>query len=73
MVDTLPDNVELLENTQLNEWSKSSDRVLCKFNNYKIITKKIIFCTNGFLKSLGIKNNYNFPFNFNCKHDKTIK
>jgi glycine/D-amino acid oxidase-like deaminating enzyme len=61
MVDTLPINVELLENSQLNEWSKNSDTVICKFNNYQIITKKIIFCTNGFLKSLGIKNNYNFP------------
>ena len=61
MVDTLPYNVELLENTQLNEWSKKSDTIVCKFNNHKIITKKIIFCTNGFLKSLGIKNNYNFP------------
>ena len=61
MVDTLPDNVELLENTQLNQWSKNSDIVICKFNNHKIITKKIIFCTNGFLKSLGIKDNYNFP------------
>ena len=61
MVDTLPNDVELLENTQLNEWSKKSDTIVCKFNNHKIITKKIIFCTNGFLKSLGIKNNYNFP------------
>ena len=57
----LPDNVELLENSQLNDWSKNNDTIICKFNNHKIITKKIIFCTNGFLKSLGIKNNYNFP------------
>ena len=61
MVDILPDNIELLENSQLNEWSKNNDAIICKFNNHKIITKKIIFCTNGFLKSLGIKNNYNFP------------
>ena len=61
MVDILPDNVELLENTQLNEWSKNIDTIICKFNNHKIITKKIIFCTNVFLKSLGIKKNYNFP------------
>jgi glycine/D-amino acid oxidase-like deaminating enzyme len=61
MVDTLPDNVDLLENTQLNEWTKNTDTIICKFNNHKIITKKIIFCTNGFLKSLGIKKNYNFP------------
>ena len=25
MIDTLPDNVELLENSQLNEWSKKGD------------------------------------------------
>ena len=61
MVDTLPNNVELLENSQLNEWSKNNDLIICKFNNHKIISKKIIFCTNGFLKSLGVKNNYNFP------------
>src|SRR5210317_1541143 len=61
MIDTLPDNVELLENSQLNEWSKNKDTIISKFNNHEIITKKIIFCTNGFLKSLGIKNNYNFP------------
>ena len=61
MVDILPDNVELLENSQLNEWLKKNNKIVCKFNNYKINTQKIIFCTNGFLKSLGIKNNYNFP------------
>jgi glycine/D-amino acid oxidase-like deaminating enzyme len=60
MVNTLPGNVELLENTQLDEWAKNNDTIICKFNNHKIITKKIIFCTNGFLKSLGIKKNYNF-------------
>ena len=61
MVDTLPGNIELLENSQLNEWSKINDKIICKLNDHKIITKKIIFCTNGFLKSLGIRNNYNFP------------
>ncbi|MDA7714819.1 FAD-binding oxidoreductase [Candidatus Pelagibacter sp.] len=61
MIDTLSDNVELLENSQVNEWSKKKDTIICKFINYKIIAKKIIFCTNGFLKSLGIKSNYNFP------------
>ena len=72
MVDTLPDNVELLENTQLNEWSKNSNTIVCKFNNHKIITKKIIFCTNGFLKSLGIKNNYNFPLTLTASMTRTL-
>ena len=72
MVDTLPDNVELLENSQLNEWSKSKDTIICKFNNYKIITKKIIFCANGFLKSLGIKNNYNFPLTLTASITRSL-
>ncbi len=61
MVDTLPNNIELLENSQLTEWTKGKDTILCKFNDFQITTKKVIFCTNGFLKSLGIKKNYNFP------------
>ena len=72
MVDTLPDNVELLENTQLDKWSKNSDTIISKFNNHKIITKKIIFCTNGFLKSLGIKNNYNFPLTLTASMTRTL-
>ena len=72
MVDTLPYNVELLENTQLNEWSKNNDTIICKFNHHKIITKKIIFCTNGFLKSLGVKNNYNFPLTLTASMTRTL-
>ncbi|MDC0982037.1 FAD-binding oxidoreductase [Candidatus Pelagibacter sp.] len=72
MIDTLPDNVELLENTQLDEWSKNSDSIICKFNNHKIITKKIIFCTNGFLKTLGIKNNYNFPLTLTASMTRSL-
>jgi glycine/D-amino acid oxidase-like deaminating enzyme len=72
MVDTLPDNVELLENTQLDEWNKNKNTILCKFNNHKIITKKIIFCTNGFLKSLGVKKNYNFPLTLTASMTRSL-
>ena len=61
MIDALPNNVDLYENSQLLEWKKNSNNIYCKFKNNKICTKKIIFCTNGFLKSLGLKTNYNFP------------
>ena len=61
MIDTLPVNVNLYENSLLLEWKKKNDAVICKFKNGTIKTKKIIFATNGFLKSLGIKSNYNFP------------
>ena len=61
MIDTLPENVNLYENSLLLDWKKKNDAVICKFINASIKTKKIIFATNAFLKSLGIKSNYNFP------------
>ena len=61
MIDTLPENINLYENSSLLNWEKIKDAILCKFKNASIKAKKIIFATNGFLKSLGIKSNYNFP------------
>ena len=61
MIDALPPNVFLYENSCLLNWSKSKDFISCNFKNGNIKTKNIIFATNGFLKSLGIKSNYNFP------------
>ncbi len=61
MIDALPNNVCLYENSCLLKWSKIKDIISCQFRYGKIKTKKIIFATNGFLKSLGIKTNYNFP------------
>ena len=61
MVDTLPANVTLYENSLLLDWKKTNHTIDCKFKKNSIKTKKIIFATNGFLKSLGIKTNYNFP------------
>ena len=61
MVDTLPKNVILYENSPLLNWDKVKDIIICNFKKGTIKTKKIIFATNGFLKSLGIKSNFNFP------------
>ena len=61
MIKALPSNVELYENSPLLQWKKNNGEISCKFKFNKINSKKIIFCTNGFLKSLGIKTNYNFP------------
>ncbi len=61
MIDTLPENVKLYENSHLLKWKKINNSIYCNFKNGSIRTKKIIFATNGFLKSLGIKSNYNFP------------
>ena len=61
MIGTLPDNVELYENTELLNWKKVTNNIECQFKKNQIKTKKIIFCTNGFLKSLNIKKNFSFP------------
>tara|TARA_Y100000590_G_scaffold440658_1_gene566333 strand:+ start:1287 stop:2591 length:1305 start_codon:yes stop_codon:yes gene_type:complete len=61
MIDTLPENVCLFENTQLLNWKKINNKIICNFGNNNIKTENIIFCTNGFLRSLEVKKNYNFP------------
>ena len=61
MIDTLPENVYLYENTQLLGWKKINDKIISNFGDRIIETKKIIFCTNGFLRSLKVKKNYSFP------------
>ena len=72
MIDTLPENVNLYENSLLLEWKKKNDAVICKFKNGSIKTKKIIFATNGFLKSLGIKSNYNFPITLTASMTRSL-
>ena len=61
MVDTLSENVELYENTQLLNWKKTNNKIECHFSKNKIITNNIIFCINGFLGSLNVRKNYSFP------------
>ena len=61
MIDTLPEHIELFENTQLLNWKALNHKIECQFINNKIITNNIIFCNNGFLRSLNIKKNYTFP------------
>ena len=61
MVKALPENITLYENTSLIKWKKNNDHIDCTFEKNKIKTKKIIFCTNGFLSKLGVKKRYNFP------------
>ena len=53
-------------------WNKINDKVICNFKNGLIKTKKIIFATNGFLKSLGIKSNYNFPITLTASMTRSL-
>ena len=61
MINALPDNVSLYENSTLLKWSIKNSIVNCEFKKFQIDSEKIIFCTNGFLSSLGVKKRYNFP------------
>jgi len=72
MIDVLPNNVQLFENTPLLKWNKKKDTIACYFKNGKIITRNIIFATNGFLNSLGIKKNYNFPITLTASMTRNL-
>ena len=72
MIDTLPSNIQLFENSSLIKWKKRNEIVYCYFKNGIIKTKKIIFATNGFLKSLGIKKNYNFPITLTASMTRSL-
>ena len=72
MIKALPNNVKLYENSQLLEWNNKKDIISCKINNFNISTKKIIFCANGFLRSLGIKKNYNFPLTLTASMTRSL-
>ena len=72
MVDTLPENVNLYENSALLNWKKINNTIICNFKNASVKTKKIIFATNGFLKSLGVKSNYNFPITLTASMTRSL-
>ena len=74
MVDSLPENVTLFENSPLLKWEKNSGTINCKFNNGEISASSIIFCTNGFLSSLGIENAKDSNYaNSKLKGEKNIR
>ena len=72
MIDTLPENVILYENSLLLNWKKIDGLINCNFKNGSIKSKRIIFATNGFLKSLGIKVNYNFPITLTASMTRSL-
>ena len=72
MIDVLPENVFLYENSPLLNWNKNKDVVSCNFKKGQIKAKKIIFSTNGFLKSLGVKSNYNFPITLTASMTRSL-
>ena len=72
MIDTLPENVDLYENSQLLSWNNSNGSINCNFKNGSVKTVKVIFATNGFLKSLGIKTNYNFPITLTASMTRSL-
>ena len=50
MIDVLPSNVCLYENSSLLNWSKNKDIISCNFKNAIINTKENYFCYKWFFK-----------------------
>ena len=73
MVDTLPKNVILFENSPLISWKENRGKILCFFENNTIESNKILFCTNGFLSSLGVKSRYSFPITLTASMTRPLK
>ena len=72
MIKALSNNVALFENSTLIDWKKNKDKIYCKFENNDIVANKVIFCTNGFLKPLGLKSNYNFPLTLTASMTRSL-
>ena len=72
MINALPDNVSLYENSTLLKWSIKNSKVNCEFKKFQIESEKIIFCTNGFLSSLGVKKRYNFPITLTASMTRSL-
>ena len=61
MVKALPSNIHVYENSKLVKWNRNDKIINCFFENASIRASNIIFCTNGFFKSLNVNTNYSFP------------
>ena len=61
MINSLPENISLYENSPLLSWRKINNKIQCNFKKNIVIADNVIFCTNGFLSSQGIKKKYSFP------------
>ena len=72
MIDVLPNNVQLFENSPMVKWKKNNGLIECEFKSCNLFAKKIIFCANGFLNSLGIKKNFNFPLILTASMTRTL-
>ena len=71
MVDTLPENVSLYENSSLLNWKKL---MILSFVILKMDLKnqKDYFCYKWIFKSLGIKSNYNFPITLTASMTRSL-
>ena len=72
MIDVLPKNVSLLENSFLSSWKKINYKIISNVNKYKIISDKVIFCSNAFLSSMRVKRRFNFPLTLTASLTKKL-
>ena len=72
MVSSLPANVKLYENSPLLNWEKINKKINCTLVGGTIKASSIIFCTNGFLSSLGVESRYSFPLSLTASMTKKL-
>ncbi len=61
MVETLPSNVTLYEQTPVTDWNHSATQVTATTPAGVISAQSMLVCSNGFMRSLGIEKSRAFP------------
>ena len=61
MIETLPSNVTLYEQTPVINWNHSAIQVKATTPTGVISAKSMLVCSNGFMRSLGIQKSRAFP------------
>ncbi len=61
MIEHLPVNVKLYENTRVTHWRKTTNGFDITTTKGSVKTKNLLICCNGFMSLLGFKTNRAFP------------
>jgi glycine/D-amino acid oxidase-like deaminating enzyme len=73
MIDALPDNVSLHENSPVMRWQKTSNGYEVATPSATIHATNLLVCANGFLPSLGFKKDRVFPLTLTASLTRPLK
>ena len=72
MIEHLPFSVDLFENTPVMNWHRRNKKYEIITPRGRLLTDNILFCTNGFLSSMGIKTDRAFPLTLTASFTRPL-